>query len=293
MTSQTTTTGPLPVLLSPAETAGLSLTPKLHLQGVFKTFGARKVLDGVDIAVAPGRSLVIIGASGQGKSVTLKIAVGLMRPDQGRVVVDGEDVTGMDASDRARRVPRFGMLFQGAALFDSLKVWENVAFRLVIADKVPKREAKERAIEALGRVGLTPEFAALYPGELSGGMQKRVGLARAVVAHPDILFFDEPTTGLDPITSDVINNLIIEEVKRLGCTAISITHDMASARKIGDEIAMLHGGHIVWRGDAKTIDQADNAYVRQFINGVAEGPITGDAGPSRRDLARPRRRGAT
>ncbi len=292
MTSQLSASGPLPVLLSPAATAAQTLTPKLHLQGVTKTFGSRPVLNGVDIAVAPGRSLVIIGASGQGKSVTLKIAVGLMRPDDGRVLVDGEDVTGMDASDRARRTPRFGMLFQGAALFDSLKVWENVAFRLVIADKVPKREAKDRAIEALGRVGLTPEFAGLYPGELSGGMQKRVGLARAVVAHPDILFFDEPTTGLDPITSDVINNLILEEVKRLGCTAISITHDMTSARKIGDEIAMLHGGQIVWRGDAKTIDQSDNAYVRQFINGVAQGPITGDAGPVRGDVVRPRAAGA-
>jgi len=290
LTSPSTTTGPLPVLLPSEATTANSLTPKLHLQGVTKTFGARQVLDGVDIAVAPGRSLVIIGASGQGKSVTLKIAVGLMRPDQGRVLVDGEDVTGMEASDRARNVPRFGMLFQGAALFDSMKVWENVAFRLVIADKVPRREAKDRAIEALGRVGLSPEFAGLYPGELSGGMQKRVGLARAVVAHPDILFFDEPTTGLDPITSDVINNLILEEVKRLGCTAISITHDMASARKIGDEIAMLHGGHIVWRGDAKTIDQADNAYVRQFINGVAQGPITGDAGPVRGSVGRPRAR---
>ncbi len=277
MTPEPQTVQPSPP--TPAATATRSLTPKLHLQGVTKTFGARQVLDGVDIAVAPGRSLVIIGASGQGKSVTLKIAVGLMRPDQGQVLVDGEDVTGMDASDRARRSPRFGMLFQGAALFDSMRVWENVAFRLVIADKTPKREAKDRAIEALGRVGLTPEFAGLYPGELSGGMQKRVGLARAVVAHPDILFFDEPTTGLDPITSDVINNLILEEVKRLGCTAISITHDMTSARKIGDEIAMLHGGHIVWRGDAKAIDQTDNAYVRQFINGVAQGPITGDAGP--------------
>ncbi len=288
MTSEPTTSQATPSPHSSATAATRSLTPKLHLQGVSKAFGSRSVLDGVDIAVAPGRSLVIIGASGQGKSVTLKIAVGLMRPDQGRVVVDGEDVTGMDAADRARRTPRFGMLFQGAALFDSMRVWENVAFRLVIADKLPKREAKDRAIEALERVGLSSEFASLYPGELSGGMQKRVGLARAVVAHPDILFFDEPTTGLDPITSDVINNLIVEEVTRLGCTAISITHDMSSARKIGDEIAMLHGGQIVWRGDAKTIDQADNAYVRQFINGVAQGPITGDAGPVRRDADRPR-----
>ena len=170
------------------------------------------------------------------------------------------------------------MLFQGAALFDSLRVWENVAFRLVIADGTPRREARDRAIEALSGVGLAADLANAYPGELSGGMQKRVGLARAVVAHPEILFFDEPTTGLDPITSDVINNLIIEEVRRLGCTAISITHDMASARKIGDEIAMLHDGRIVWRGQARSIDEADNAYVQQVINGRATGPITGDAG---------------
>ncbi len=258
--------------------------PKLELQGVSKSFTRRPVLNNVSLAVAPGRSLVIIGASGQGKSVTLKIAIGLMRPDAGRVMVNGEDVTELDASERARRNPCFGMLFQGAALFDSLKVWENVAFRLVIADKAPKREAKDRAIEALQRVGLSSDLAGAYPGELSGGMQKRVGLARAVVAHPEILFFDEPTTGLDPITSDVINDLIIEEVKRLGCTAVSITHDMVSARKIGDEIAMLHDGAIVWRGPAKSIDDADNAYVQQFINGRATGPITGDFGPSTRNL---------
>ena len=256
-----------------------TVTPKLELEGVGKAFAGRRVLDGVDLAVAPGRSLVIIGASGQGKSVTLKIAIGLMRPDAGRVWVDGEDVTELDASARARRNPRFGMLFQGGALFDSLRVWENVAFRLVIADKTPKREARDRAIEALGRVGLASSLANAYPGELSGGMQKRVGLARAVVAHPEILFFDEPTTGLDPITSDVINNLIIEEVRRLGCTAVSITHDMASARKIGDEIAMLHDGHVVWRGPARSIDEADNPYVQQFIHGRATGPITGDFGP--------------
>jgi phospholipid/cholesterol/gamma-HCH transport system ATP-binding protein len=257
----------------------MSAVPKLHLEGVKKRFGARTVLDGVDIAVAAGQSLVIIGASGQGKSVSLKIAVGLMHPDAGRVLVDGEDVTSLDAAARARRSPRIGMLFQGAALFDSLPVWENVAFRLIVADKTPRKTAKDKAVEALARVGLSSTFADMYPGELSGGMQKRVGLARAVVAQPDILFFDEPTTGLDPITADVINNLIIEEVKRLGCTAISITHDMASARKIGDDIALLHQGQIIWRGDAKTIDQADNPYVQQFINGVATGPITGDAGP--------------
>ena len=251
-----------------------SASPKLQLKAVTKTFDGRKVLDGVDIAIQPGRSLVIIGASGQGKSVTLKIAVGLMRPDAGQVFMDGDDMTELTTAERSRLHGKLGMLFQGSALFDSLKVWQNVGFRLINADQVPRKEARERAIEALHRVGLPRDVADRYPAEISGGMQKRVGLARAVVAHPEILFFDEPTTGLDPITSDVINDLIIEEVRRLGCTAVSITHDMASARKIGDEIAMLHGGRIVWRGPAKSIDEADNAYVQQFINGRAHGPIT-------------------
>ncbi len=249
--------------------------PKLELRGVTKTFEGRKVLDGVDIAIQPGRSLVIIGASGQGKSVTLKIAVGLMRPDAGQVFMDGDDTTELTTAERSRLHGKLGMLFQSSALFDSLKVWQNVGFRLINADKLPRKEARARAIDALSRVGLPRDVADRYPAEISGGMQKRVGLARAVVAHPEILFFDEPTTGLDPITSDVINELIIEEVKRLGCTAVSITHDMASARKIGDEIAMLHGGKIVWRGPARAIDDADNAYVQQFINGRAHGPITG------------------
>jgi phospholipid/cholesterol/gamma-HCH transport system ATP-binding protein len=258
---------------APAPVAPVA-APKLELRGVAKTFEGRRVLDGVDIAVQPGRSLVIIGASGQGKSVTLKIAVGLLKPDGGRVLMDGEDITDLKTAERANRHGKIGVLFQGAALFDSLKVWQNVGFRLVNADKVPRREARERAIEALSRVGLPAGVADRYPSELSGGMQKRVGLARAVVAHPEILFFDEPTTGLDPITADTINDLILEEVKRLGCTAVSITHDMASATKIGDEIAMLHGGRIVWRGPARAICDADNAYVQQFINGRAQGPIT-------------------
>ena len=248
--------------------------PKLELRNVTKTFEGRRVLAGVDITVQPGRSLVIIGASGQGKSVTLKIAVGLMRPDRGQIYMDGDDTTELKTSERSRLHGKLGVLFQGAALFDSLSVWQNVGFRLVNADKVSRFEARERAIEALARVGLPRDVADRFPSEISGGMQKRVGLARAVVAHPEILFFDEPTTGLDPITSDVINDLIIEEVRRLGCTAVSITHDMTSARKIGDEIAMLHGGKIVWRGPAKSIDEADNPYVQQFINGRARGPIT-------------------
>ena len=249
-------------------------TPMLELRGVRKAFGDKVVLDGVDIPVARGRSLVIIGGSGQGKSVTIKIAIGLMAPDAGQVFVDGQDTALIrTAAERARHNARFGMLFQGAALFDSLTIWENVAFRLTNADKVPRKEARERAVEALARVGLPASVANLYPIELSGGMQKRAGLARAVVAQPEIIFFDEPTTGLDPINADVINNLIVEQVKRLGCTAVSITHDMASARKIGDEIAMLYNGKIVWRGPAADIDHSGNAYVDQFVHGRADGPI--------------------
>jgi phospholipid/cholesterol/gamma-HCH transport system ATP-binding protein len=251
--------------------------PKLELRGVKKSFAGKMVLDGVDIAVERGRSLVIIGGSGEGKSVTLKIAIGLMRPDAGTVLVDGRDVTRLSGAGQRRLATEFGMLFQGAALFDSLSVWENVAFRLLNADRVGRPEARNRALAALGRVGLDPGVADLYPGELSGGMQKRVGLARAVAAEPAILFFDEPTTGLDPINADVINNLIVEQVRRLGCTAISITHDLVSARKIGDEIAMLHGGRIIWRGPTAAIDDSGDPYVDQFIHGRAAGPITGGA----------------
>jgi phospholipid/cholesterol/gamma-HCH transport system ATP-binding protein len=248
--------------------------PMLELRGVRKAFGDKVVLDGVDIPVARGRSLVIIGGSGQGKSVSIKIAIGLMSPDAGQVLVDGKDTSEIrTAAERAAHNARFGMLFQGAALFDSLTIWENVAFRLINADKVPRKQAREQAVEALARVGLPASVANLYPIELSGGMQKRAGLARAVVAAPQIIFFDEPTTGLDPINADVINNLIVEQVKRLGCTTVSITHDMASARKIGDEIAMLHKGRIVWRGPAADIDHSGNEYVDQFVHGRADGPI--------------------
>lgn len=254
----------------------MTAAPLLELRGVSKRFGDKLVLDGVDIAVAHGRSLVIIGGSGQGKSVTIKIAMGLLQPDAGQVLIDGVDVTHASQKDRARLMSRFGMLFQGAALFDSLSIWENVAFKLLNADHVQRKAAKARAIEALGRVGLAPDVAGLYPNELSGGMQKRAGLARAVVARPDLIFFDEPTTGLDPINADVINNLIVEQVKRLGCTAVSITHDLASARKIGDEVAMLHKGKIVWRGPSASLDNSGNPYVDQFVHGRAEGPITAE-----------------
>jgi phospholipid/cholesterol/gamma-HCH transport system ATP-binding protein len=249
------------------------MTPKLQLAGIKKTLRGRRVLDGVDLDVAPGKSLVVIGGSGQGKSVTLKCALGLMKPDAGKVLVDGADLTRMPEEIRARAMKKFGMLFQGGALFDSLPIWENIAFRLIYADRVPRKEARERAIDTMRKVRLAAEFADVRPVELSGGMQKRAGLARAIVAKPDILFFDEPTTGLDPITADAINDLIVEMVKDLGCAAVSITHDMASARKIADEIAMLHGGKIIWRGSSADIDASGNAMVDQFIAGRADGPI--------------------
>lgn len=249
------------------------MTAKLQLVRVKKKLRGRQVLDGVDIDVAPGKSLVIIGGSGVGKSVTLKCALGLMTPDAGQVLVDGADVTRMTPSARAQVMRKFGMLFQGAALFDSLTVWENIAFRLIYADGVSRKDARERAIETMRKVRLAPEFADVRPVELSGGMQKRAGLARAIIAKPEIIFFDEPTTGLDPITADAINDLIVEMVKDLGCAAVSITHDMASARKIADEIAMLYQGKIVWRGPAASIDKSGNAMVEQFVHGRAHGPI--------------------
>ncbi len=249
------------------------MTAKLQLVGIKKTLGSRQVLRGVDMDVDAGKSLVVIGGSGVGKSVTLKCALGLMTPDEGKVLVDGRNVTHLSLKDRHALAEKFGMLFQGGALFDSLTVWENVAFRLLYAQKVPRKQAKERAIETMRKVRLSQDFAERYPNELSGGMQKRASLARAIIARPEIIFFDEPTTGLDPITADAINDLIVEMVKELGCAAVSITHDMASARKIADEIAMLYDGKIIWRGPVSSLDNSGDARVDQFINGRAEGPI--------------------
>jgi len=252
----------------------MSETAKLAWRGVSKRFDGPPVLDGLDLEVMAGRSLVIIGGSGQGKSVTLKLALGLMRPDAGSIQLDGEDIERLPDRARRRLFSRFGVLFQGGALFDSLTVWENVAFRLLNADGMRRKPARDQAVEALGRVRLDPSVADLFPGELSGGMQKRVGLARAVVAAPEILFFDEPTTGLDPITAAAINALIVEQVKRLGCTAVSITHDLASARTIGDEIVLLHAGRAVWRGSPIELDSTKDPRVRQFVDGLPNGPLT-------------------
>jgi phospholipid/cholesterol/gamma-HCH transport system ATP-binding protein len=246
---------------------------KIALENLSKTFGARVVLADVSLTVAPGQSLVIIGGSGQGKSVTIKCALGLIAPDQGRVLIDGVDVTKARGAQRDAMMRRCGLLFQGGALFDSLTVWENIAFRLIYRDRVSRKEAKERAIDAMARVRLRPEAADLRPAELSGGMQKRVGLARAIMGSPEILFFDEPTTGLDPITADAINELIVEQTKALGAAAISITHDLVSARKIADDIAMLHQGRIIWRGPASAMFDSGDPRVDQFVHGRAAGPI--------------------
>jgi phospholipid/cholesterol/gamma-HCH transport system ATP-binding protein len=243
----------------------------IELVDVHKAFGANRVLQGVTLSLPKGQSMVIIGGSGTGKSVLLKCILGLVRPDSGRILVAGQNVA---QADREDFLARFGMLFQGGALFDSLRVWENVAFRLLRGHhKRPKQEAREIALEKLRRVGLKPQVADLYPAELSGGMQKRVGLARAIAADPGIIFFDEPTTGLDPIMAGVINDLIREIVTEMGATAMTITHDMSSVRAIADRVAMLHAGRIQWTGDVHEMDATADPYVQQFINGRATGPI--------------------
>ena len=251
----------------------MSETPKIELRDVHKAFGKKVVLDGVDLDVNDGESVVIIGGSGTGKSVTLKSILGLLTPDSGSIKVDGEEVIGMGASDRERVNHKFGMLFQGAALFDSLPVWENVAFGLLAEKRCTRHDAHDIAVEKLAMVGMDAPVADLMPAELSGGMQKRVGLARAIASDPDIIFFDEPTTGLDPIMADVINDLIVKVTREVGATALSITHDMASARKIANRIAMLYQGRIIWQGPVEEIDNSGNEFVDQFINGRAEGPI--------------------
>jgi phospholipid/cholesterol/gamma-HCH transport system ATP-binding protein len=251
----------------------MSAAPKISVRGLKKSFGRKVVLDGVDLDVGVGESLVVIGGSGTGKSVLAKCIIGLLEPDAGSIRIDGQEVVGLPRSEREALMQKFGMLFQGGALFDSLRVWQNVAFGLIQGRGMAPGRAREIAIEKLAAVGLGPEIGELSPSELSGGMQKRVALARAIAAEPEIIIFDEPTTGLDPIMGDVINDLIVKCGRQLGATAISITHDMASARKIADRIAMLYRGQIIWSGTVDSIDNSGNPYVDQFIHGRAEGPI--------------------
>jgi phospholipid/cholesterol/gamma-HCH transport system ATP-binding protein len=264
MTSAAPVTAPAPAITGAV---------KIRIRGLCKSFGPKKVLQGLDLDVPSGKSLVVIGGSGTGKSVLIKCILGILEPDAGSIQVDGEELVGAGRAARERLRARSGMLFQGGALFDSLPVWENVAFGLLAAKRLDRAAAREKAIRTLAMVGLGPEVADLSPAELSGGMQKRVGLARAIATEPEIIFFDEPTTGLDPIMADVINELVRRCVQQLGATALSITHDMASVRKIADRVAMLYAGRIVWEGPVGEIDRSGNPYVDQFIHGRAEGPI--------------------
>lgn len=246
---------------------------KIQLTNVHKAFGPKVVLDGVTVDVREGESLVIIGGSGTGKSVMIKSILGILTPDSGSIKIDGQESLEYTKKEREHFMSKIGMLFQGGALFDSLTVWENIAFRLLNREKLKRDKAKDIAIEKLAQVGLGSEVANLSPAELSGGMQKRVALARAIAADPEIIFFDEPTTGLDPIMADVINDLIAKCTREIGATGITITHDMSSARKIADRVAMIHKGKIIWHGETKKIDKSGNDYVEQFIHGKAEGPI--------------------
>lgn len=246
----------------------------IEFENVHKSFGPKKVLQGISVAVEKGESLVVIGGSGSGKSVLLKHILGLHHADSGAVRIHGKDIKHMNGAAKEAMMLNFGMLFQGSALFDSLPIWENVAFGVIQGQGMAKKEAYRLAIEKLESVGLSEDVATLYPNELSGGMQKRVSLARAIASKPEIILFDEPTTGLDPIMADVINDLIVQCSKEIGATTVTITHDMASAKKIADRVAMLFEGKIIWHDRKENLESNDNPYVDQFIHGRANGPIT-------------------
>jgi len=247
--------------------------PKIRIQGLTKSFGSNHVLRGLDLDIADAESVVVIGGSGTGKSVLIKTVTGLMDADSGAIEIDGTDVLSLPASERRAMMSRFGLLFQAGALFDSLSILDNVAFGLVEAQSMPRKQAHEIALDFMAQVGLEPDVGAMYPGEISTGMRKRASLARTIATRPDVVFFDEPTTGLDPIMGDIIDELIVKCVQEFKITALTITHDMDSARRIGDRIAMLYQGKIIWQGPTAEIDTSGNPYVHQFINGLEEGPI--------------------
>ncbi|MSO80422.1 MAG: ATP-binding cassette domain-containing protein [Alphaproteobacteria bacterium] len=260
--------------MTDAPTPGLPVpVAKIAVRGLRKAFGAKQVLRGLDLEVVRGESLVVIGSSGSGKSVLIKTIMGLIDADEGSIRVDGEEVLGLGRGERARVQRKFGMLFQGAALFDSLPVWENVAFGPLQGGRFARTRARRMAVDALAQVGIARDAADRLPAELSGGMQKRVGLARAIATRPEIVFFDEPTTGLDPVMGAAIDRLIRHVVTSMGVTAVTITHDMACARRIADRVAMIFAGHILWAGPVADLDRSGNPYVDQFVNGRTEGPI--------------------
>lgn len=249
------------------------MTEKIKIKNLAKSFGSKEVLKNINLSVNKGESIVILGGSGSGKSVLIKTIATLIEPSSGSIKVDDEEITKLDIIKKDKLMEKFGFLFQGGALFDSLTIWENVAFRLLNHQKMPRNQAKEIALSKLKAVGLSDRNADLLPSELSGGMQKRASLARSIATNPEIIFFDEPTTGLDPIMADVINDLIIANSKELGATTVTITHDMSSAKKIADKVAMLYHGEIIWFGDVKDMYSSNNPFVDQFVNGKAEGPI--------------------
>lgn len=247
--------------------------PKIQVRGLKKSFQGKAVLDGIDLDILSGESFVIIGGSGTGKSVLIKCMAGLLTPDSGEIYVDGQLLSKMTKQQRLETLSQFGMLFQGGALFDSLSLWRNVAFQL-LNQGMPKKKAYTEACDRLKEVDLDPKLAHSYPSELSGGMQKRVSLARAIASRPDLIFFDEPTTGLDPIVSGIINRLIIRNVRHLGASALTITHDIPSLRAIADRVGLLHKGKLIWVGSVEEMDKTDDPYVRQFIQGSPDGPFT-------------------
>ena len=248
--------------------------PKIEMRDVVKSFGSKHVLKGIDLAVNAEESLALIGTSGCGKSITLKCLLGLITADGGSIKVDGTEILGTDRKTLEGMRRRFGMTFQFGALFDSLPIWENVTFRLRQQQKMNRADARDLAVDTITQLGLSPQVIDQYPAELSGGMQKRVALARAIADKPEILLFDEPTSGLDPITGGVIDRLIIDAVKRLGATAMTISHDMASVRRIADKVAMIHNGVIIWCGSVEKMDDTGVPEVDQFVHGRAEGPLT-------------------
>jgi phospholipid/cholesterol/gamma-HCH transport system ATP-binding protein len=249
------------------------MTPKIRIRNLRKSFGEKLVLDGIDLEIMPGTSMVVIGGSGTGKSVLIKCIIGLLEPDGGTIEIDGTNILALPRHEQEATRSRIGMLFQNGALFDSLPVWENVVFGLLAESRLRRADGRARAADFLAEVGLAASVGDLYPSELSGGMQKRVALARAIAAQPDIMFFDEPTTGLDPIMGAVIDDLLVNCVKHLGSTAVAITHDIASARRIGDSAAMIHRGRIIWQGPASQLMESGNPIVDQFTHGRREGPI--------------------
>lgn len=250
------------------------MSNKITINNLYKSFGEKKVLNGVSLEIAKSQSLVIIGGSGTGKSVLIKIISGLMNADKGEIFIDNINFIKAKSQEKSSIIDKMGFLFQGGALFDSMSIWENIAFRLINQHKINAKKAKDIAVENLELVGLNSKVANLYPSELSGGMQKRASLARTIATKPEIIFFDEPTTGLDPIMSDVINELIITNSKKLGATTITITHDLQSAQKIADKVAMLYQGQIIWQDNVNKMFSSDNPFVNQFVNGSSTGPIS-------------------